>query len=79
MSLPARDPTSFSNRGGVRNEGLSGVESRMRRLVAGFYSWGGKLRGTDTGPGGTGLVHCRPEFIPRRPIASSPRWPTPIG
>lgn len=33
-------------------------------LVAGFYDWGGQLRDTDTGPGGTGLAHCRPEFIP---------------
>ena len=33
-------------------------------LVEGFYTWGGQLRDTDTGPGGTGLAHCRPEFIP---------------
>lgn len=33
-------------------------------LVDGFYTWGGQLRDTDTGPGGTGLAHCRPEFIP---------------
>ncbi len=33
-------------------------------LVHGFYTWGGQLRDTDTGPGGTGLAHCRPEFIP---------------
>ncbi|MFT4218739.1 MAG: Fic family protein [Micropruina sp.] len=32
-------------------------------LVEGFYSWGGQLRTTDTGPGGTGIAHCRPEFI----------------
>lgn len=32
-------------------------------LVDGFYSWGGQLRTTDTGPGGTGIAHCRPEFI----------------
>ncbi len=32
-------------------------------LVQGFYSWGGQLRATDTGPGGTGIAHCRPEFI----------------
>ncbi len=32
-------------------------------LVQGFYSWGGQLRTTDTGPGGTGIAHCRPEFI----------------
>ena len=34
------------------------------RLVEGFYTWGGQLRTTDTGPQGTGLAHCRPEFIP---------------
>lgn len=32
-------------------------------LVQGFYTWGGQLRTTDTGPGGTGIAHCRPEFI----------------
>ncbi len=32
-------------------------------LVRGFYGWGGQLRDTDTGPGGTGIAHCRPEFI----------------
>lgn len=26
--------------------------------------WGGRLRDTDTGPGGTGIAHCRPQFIP---------------
>lgn len=34
------------------------------RLVQDFYTWGGQLRDTDTGPGGTGIAHCRPEFIP---------------
>ncbi|TAM68562.1 MAG: hypothetical protein EPN48_11210 [Microbacteriaceae bacterium] len=33
-------------------------------LVDGFYDWGGRLRDTDTGPGGTGIAHCRPEYIP---------------
>lgn len=32
-------------------------------LVGDFYAWGGQLRISDTGPGGTGLAHCRPEFI----------------
>lgn len=32
-------------------------------LVRGFYTWGGQLRTTNTGPGGTGIAHCRPEFI----------------
>ena len=32
--------------------------------MEGFYDWGGQLRETDTGPGGTGIAHCRPEFIP---------------
>lgn len=46
------------------NFDLRHLQAIHARLVAGFYSWGGKLRDTDTGPGGTGLVHCRPEFIP---------------
>lgn len=33
-------------------------------LVEGFYAWGGRLRDTNTGPGGTGIAHCLPEFIP---------------
>lgn len=33
------------------------------RLVEELYTWGGRLRDTDTGPGGTGIAHCRPEFI----------------
>lgn len=33
-------------------------------LVRGFYTWGGQLRLTETGPGGTGITHCRPQFIP---------------
>lgn len=33
-------------------------------LVQDFYTWGGQLRVTDTAPGGTGLAHCRPQFIP---------------
>ncbi|MFT3871528.1 MAG: Fic family protein [Nocardioides sp.] len=32
-------------------------------LVDGFYAWGGQLRDTDTKPGGTGIAHCRPQFI----------------
>ncbi len=33
-------------------------------LVRSFYTWGGQLRLTETGPGGTGITHCRPQFIP---------------
>mgnify|MGYP002721448205 CR=1 FL=1 len=42
---------------------LSHLQAVHARLVEGFYTWGGQLRTTDTGPGGTGLAHCRPEFI----------------
>ena len=35
-----------------------------RHLVQDLYTWGGRLRDTDTGPGGTGIAHARPEFIP---------------
>lgn len=42
---------------------LAHLQAIHARLVAGFYTWGGVLRDVDTGPGGTGLAHCRPEFI----------------
>ncbi|MDR8020075.1 Fic/DOC family protein [Nesterenkonia aerolata] len=46
------------------NFDLPHLQAIHARLVEGFYTWGGQLRTTDTGPGGTGLAHCRPEFIP---------------
>ncbi|MCI2265874.1 Fic family protein [Sediminivirga luteola] len=46
------------------NFDLAHLQAIHARLVEGFYTWGGQLRTTDTGPGGTGLAHCRPEFIP---------------
>lgn len=43
---------------------LTHLRAIHARLVDGFYTWGGRLRDTDTGPGGTAIAHCRPEFIP---------------
>ncbi|MFT3860870.1 Fic/DOC family protein [Micropruina sp.] len=42
---------------------LAHLQAIHAALVDGFYSWGGQLRTADTGPGGTGIAHCRPEFI----------------
>lgn len=42
---------------------LAHLQAIHAALVDGFYSWGGQLRETDTGPGGTGIAHRRPEFI----------------
>lgn len=42
---------------------LPHLQAIHARLVRGFYSWVGQLRTTDTGPGGTGIAHCRPEFV----------------
>lgn len=43
---------------------LDHLEAIHRHLVQDLYTWGGRLRDTDTGPGGTGIAHARPEFIP---------------
>lgn len=43
---------------------LPHVQAIHAALVEGFYDWGGQVRDTDTGPGGTAIAHCRPEFIP---------------
>lgn len=43
--------------------GLAHLRAVHAALVEGFYDWGGQVRDTDTGPGGTGIAHCRPEFI----------------
>lgn len=32
-------------------------------LTQDMYGWGGEIRDTDTHPGGTGIMHCRPSFI----------------
>jgi len=38
--------------------------ARVHRGLAGdLYVWAGEIRDTDTHPGGTGIVHCRPPFI----------------
>lgn len=34
-----------------------------RALTRDLYVWAGEIRDTDTHPGGTGIIHCRPEFI----------------
>lgn len=34
-----------------------------RRLVGDRYEWAGEIRTTDTQAMGTGVAHCRPEFI----------------
>lgn len=43
---------------------LAHLQAIHRHLIQDLYTWGGQLRETDTGPGGTGIAHCRPEFIP---------------
>lgn len=43
---------------------LDHLQKIHRDLVQDLYAWGGQLRDTDTGPGGTGIAHARPEFIP---------------
>lgn len=43
---------------------LTHLRAIHAHLVQDFYAWGGQLRDTDTGPGGTGIAHCRPEHIP---------------
>jgi cell filamentation protein len=42
---------------------LPHLQAIHRSLTQDLYPWGGQLRDTDTGPGGTGLAHCRPAFI----------------
>ena len=43
---------------------LAHLQAIHAYLVQDFYTWGGQLRASDTGPGGAGLAHCRPQFIP---------------
>lgn len=43
---------------------LAHLQAIHAHLAQDLYTWGGKLRDTDTGPGGTGLANCRPAFIP---------------
>lgn len=57
----------------------SSVESPARfhaYLVQDFYTWGGQLRDTDTGPGRTGITHCRPQFIPAEAVERAHPWVT---
>ena len=61
---------------------LHHLQAIHAELVQGFYTWGGQLRDTDTGPGGTGIAHCRPEFIlaeTERVFAQLQRWNFLIG
>lgn len=43
---------------------LGHLQAIHAHLVQDMYTWGGELRDTDTGAGGTLLAHCRPQFIP---------------
>lgn len=61
IGLRARELARNPIPGGFDLEHLQAVHAR---LVEGFYTWGGRLRDTNTGPGGTGIAHCLPEFIP---------------
>ena len=42
---------------------LAHLQAIHRHLTADLYVWGGDIRDTDTHPGGTGIAHCRPQFI----------------
>lgn len=42
---------------------LAHLQATHRHLTQDLYLWGGDLRDTDTHPGGTGIAHCRPQFI----------------
>jgi cell filamentation protein len=42
---------------------LPHLQAVHRYLMSPLFDWAGQLRTTDTGPGGTGIAHCRPEFI----------------
>lgn len=42
---------------------LAHLQAIHRHLTQDLYVWGGVLRDTDTRPGGTGIAHCRPQFI----------------
>lgn len=42
---------------------LPHLQAIHRHLTQDMYVWAGQLRTTNTGPGGTGIAHCRPEFI----------------
>ncbi|MDO5619689.1 Fic/DOC family protein [Kocuria sp.] len=42
---------------------LAHLQAIHRQLTQDMYSWGGEIRTTDTHPGGTGIAHCRPQFI----------------
>ncbi|NLB47880.1 MAG: cell filamentation protein Fic, partial [Microbacteriaceae bacterium] len=42
---------------------LAHLQAIHRHLTQDLYVWGGDIRDTDTHPGGTGIAHCRPQFI----------------
>jgi cell filamentation protein len=42
---------------------FSHLQTIHRKLVGDLYEWAGELRTTDTQAIGTGVAHCRPEFI----------------
>lgn len=42
---------------------LAHLQATHRHLTQDLYVWGGDIRDTDTHPGGTGIAHCRPQFI----------------
>lgn len=42
---------------------LHHLQAIHRHLTQDLYAWAGELRQADTGPGGAGLPHCRPQFI----------------
>lgn len=42
---------------------LAHLQAIHAYLTQDMYSWGGEIRDTDTHPGGTGIAHCRPQFI----------------
>ncbi len=43
--------------------GLAHLQAIHRRLFGELYEWAGELRETDREARGTGVIHCRPEFI----------------
>jgi cell filamentation protein len=42
---------------------LEHLRTIHRFLLSPLFDFAGEIRTTDTGPGGTGIAHCRPEFI----------------
>lgn len=42
---------------------LAHLQAIHAYLTQDMYVWGGEIRHSDTHPGGTGIAHCRPQFI----------------